>query len=60
MDELEVINSDDFLAAHGWDNDKAYLGNADLIYSSNTEAWRLYVTEVTSGFFVVDFKRKAR
>lgn len=36
MDELEVIDSNDFLGAHGWDNDVAYLGNADLIYSSNT------------------------
>ena len=60
MDQLEIIDSNDFLGVHGWDNDKAYLGNADLVYSSNTRSWRLYVTEVTGGFFVVDFTRKDR
>lgn len=55
MDELEVIDSNDFVGCSGWDEDKAYLGNAHLVYSGNTDAYRLYITEARYGFFVVDF-----
>lgn len=57
MDELEVIDSNDFIACAGWNEDKAFLGNAHLVYSANTNAYRLYVTEARYGFFVVDFVR---
>jgi hypothetical protein len=57
MDELEVIDSNDFIACAGWNEDKAFLGNAHLVYSANTDAYRLYVTEARYGFFVVDFVR---
>jgi hypothetical protein len=45
------------MAAHGWTNDQAYIGNAHLVFSSNTNAYRLYVTEIDNGFFVLDFTR---
>jgi hypothetical protein len=55
MDELEVIDSNDFVGAAGWNEDEAYLSNAHLVYSGNTDAYRLYVTESRFGFFVIDF-----
>jgi len=59
MDELEVIDSNDFVGAAGWTEDDAYLGNAHLVYSGNINAYRLYVTEVRYGFFIVDFVRSS-
>lgn len=44
MDELDIIDSNDFLGASGWNKEKAYLGNAHLVYSDNTDAYRLYIT----------------
>lgn len=44
MDELEVIDSNDFMGVSGWNDDKAYLGNAHMVYSGNTDAYRLYIT----------------
>lgn len=55
MDELEVIDSNDFVGCSGWNEDKAYLGNSHLVFSGNTNAYRLYITEARYGFFVVDF-----
>lgn len=57
MDELDVIDSNDFMGCAGWTDDNAYLGNAHMIYSSNTEAYRLYITEINHGLFVVDFTK---
>lgn len=45
------------MGAPGWTQDKAYLGNAHMLYSGNTDAYRLYITEVDNGFFVVDFTK---
>lgn len=50
-----MFNSDDFVSVHGWDKDTAKLGNAHLIHSPVTKAFRLYITEITTGMFVVDF-----
>ena len=50
-----MIDSNDFVGIGGWDEDKAYLGNAHMVYSSNTDAFRLYITEARYGFFIVDF-----
>jgi len=46
MDELDVIDSNDFMGAAGWTEDKAYIGNAHMLYSANTDAYRLYLTEI--------------
>ena len=54
---LDEIDNDDLQAAHGWDQDTAYIGNAYMTFSSLTNAFRLYITELNNGFFVVDFTR---
>jgi len=46
MDELDVIDSNDFMGAAGWTEGKAYIGNAHMLYSANTDAYRLYLTEI--------------
>lgn len=55
LDELEIINEDDLLLAQGYYRSSVYIGNSHLTYSSANRAYRLYVTEVDSGLFVVDF-----
>lgn len=42
-------------AAHGWDQEDAILGNSHLVYDSDDDAYRLYVTEVNHGLFVIEF-----
>ena len=44
MNELDVIDSNDFMGAAGWTQDTAYIGNAHMLYSPNTDAYRLYIT----------------
>ena len=44
MNELEIFDSNDFVGAHGWNEEEAYLGNANFVYSANTNAYRLYIT----------------
>ncbi len=44
MDELDVIDSNDFVGIAGWTEDEAYLGNAHLLRSGTNDAYRLYVT----------------
>lgn len=55
MEELEVIDENDLTNAFGYDKDKAYIGNSHLVYSSVNRCYRLYITEVNNGLFVVDF-----
>lgn len=33
MDELEIIDSNDFVGCPGWSEDVAYLGNSHMAYS---------------------------
>jgi hypothetical protein len=56
MDEIDYIDSNDFQAAHGWDQESAYIGNAHLMFDSFDDVYRLYVTELYNGLFVLDFK----
>lgn len=44
-------------AAHGWNGDEAFIGNAYLTHSVLTDTFRLYITEINNGFFIVDFTR---
>ncbi len=55
LDELEVIDENDLLMAQGYTKTEAYIGNAHLIYSNANNCYRLYVTEIDNGLFVVDF-----
>lgn len=55
MDEIDVIDSNDFVGIAGWNSDEAYLGNAHLLRSGVTDAYRLYITEIKNGLFVLDF-----
>jgi len=32
-----------------------YINNAELTYSSKTKSYKLYMTEMTKGLFVIDF-----
>jgi hypothetical protein len=54
---LDEIDNDDLLAAHGWDNEEATIGNAYMTFSTFTDTFRLYITEIDHGFFVMDFTR---
>jgi hypothetical protein len=55
MDELEVIDDNDLIMAHGFDKDTAYIANSHLVYVAAQRCYRLYVTEVDNGLFVIDF-----
>ena len=56
MDELEVIDSNDLVMAQGYKKQTAYIANAHLVFSpANNGSYRLYITEVDGGLFVVDF-----
>ena len=57
FDLLDEIDNDDLKAAHGWNGDQAYIGNAYLTHSVLTDTFRMYITEINNGFFIVDFTR---
>lgn len=57
LEEVDIINSDDFGGVAGWDSSqKAYLSNAELTWTYEIDTYRLLITEETKGMFVVDFK----
>ena len=56
FDELEIIDSSDLSAAHNWPGGQAYIGNADFGFTNDTDTYRLVMTELNGGFFVMDFK----
>ena len=56
FDELEFIDSNDLSAANGWDGGPCYIGNAHFAFTNITGTYRLVITELRNGFFVVDFK----
>ena len=56
FDELEVIDSNDFLDTHGWGQERAFLGNSHIVWTNDSSLYRLLVTELNTGLFVVDFK----
>lgn len=58
MDEIDFIDSNDFQGTHGWDEDDVYIGNSHLMYDNYDNTYRLYVTELTHGLFVIDFQFK--
>lgn len=58
MWELDYIDSNDFQGAAGWSGDDAYIGNSHLMYDGFDQNYRLYVTELNRGLFVIDFLHK--
>ena len=58
MEELELIDEDDLVQSHGYDKESAYISNSHLLYDPINEVYRLYLTEVNNGLFVVDFTYK--
>lgn len=54
---LDEIDEDDLKTAHGWTQDQVYIGNAYLTHSTLTDTFRLYITEISNGLFIVDFTR---
>lgn len=56
FDELEVLDSNDFWDTAGWEHEKAYIGNSHIVWTNDTSLFRILVTEVRYGLFLVDFK----
>ena len=56
FDQLEFIDSTDLAAANDWPGGPCYLANAHFAFTNETETYRLVITELRNGLFVVDFK----
>lgn len=57
FDEIDFIDSDDLIAAQGWTyGENIFIGNAHLVFTNETEIYRLAVTELRYGVFFVDFR----
>jgi hypothetical protein len=56
FDELEVIDTNDLNTATDWPGGPCFIGNAHFAWTNMTDLYRLVITELNSGFFVVDFK----
>jgi hypothetical protein len=56
FDEVEYINSDDLAAALHWPGGPCFIGNAHFSFTNLSNTYRLVITELRSGFFVVDFR----
>ena len=56
FDELEFIDSTDLTAANDWPGGPCFIGNANFVWTNITDTYRLVITELRSGLFVVDFK----
>jgi hypothetical protein len=55
FDELEFIDSDDLQAANDWPGGPVFIGNAHFAFTNQTNTYRLVITELRNGLFVVDF-----
>jgi hypothetical protein len=57
FDELDIIDANDLLAAQGWTyGDQVYIGNAHLVWTNDSQVYRLAITELRNGLFFIDFK----
>lgn len=56
FDELEFINSDDLTAASDWPGGPCFLGNAHFAFTNETNLYRLVISELRNGLFIVDFR----
>lgn len=55
FDELEFIDSDDLQAANDWPGGPVFIGNAHFAFTNQTNTYRIVITELRNGLFVVDF-----
>lgn len=58
MDELEVIDEGDLVGHGGFKGEEVFIANSHIVYDYEKDTYRLYITEVSGGLFVVDFKHK--
>ena len=56
FDELEFIDSTDLSTANDWPGGPCYIANAHFAFTNISETYRLVITELRHGLFVVDFK----
>ena len=56
FDELEFIDSTDLSAANDWPGGPVFIGNAHFAFTNKTDTYRLIITELRHGLFVLDFK----
>lgn len=59
FDELDFIDTNDLTAAQGWTfGDRIFIGNAHLVFTNQSQTYRLALTELRNGVFFVDFSWK--
>uniref|UniRef100_A0A1J3J7T5 Uncharacterized protein n=1 Tax=Noccaea caerulescens TaxID=107243 RepID=A0A1J3J7T5_NOCCA len=56
FDEIEYINTDDLTVAADWPGGACFIGNAHFSFTNISDTYRLIITELRNGFFVLDFK----
>ena len=56
FDLIEIIETDDLEHAVNWPGGRAFIGNAQLLFTNETSLYRLVITELRHGLFFVDFK----
>lgn len=56
LEEVQIIDSDDLIAANDWEGGECFIANAHVSYQEADELYRMVLTEQTNGVFVVDFK----
>ena len=56
FDEIEYINTDDLTVANDWPGGPCFIGNAHFAFTNISNTYRLVVSELRNGFFVVDFR----
>jgi hypothetical protein len=54
--ELEAIDTNDLAGAYNYPADDVFIGNAHIIYDSYMGRYKLFITEVRYGLFVVIFQ----
>lgn len=52
---MEVIDGDDLSVASAWPGGPVSIGNAHLAFTNDTTTYRLIISELNYGFFVLDF-----
>ena len=57
FDELQFIDTDDLMSANDWPNTRrCYIGNAHFVWTNETDVYRLIITELKHGIFIVDMR----
>lgn len=56
FDELEFIDTNDLENALDWIGGPVYIGNAQFAFTNQTQLYRIILTEIRHGIFIVDFK----